>query len=97
MCCPDVAGPDAYHVDAGSEMALTHFRLTTQWTLAAPVAVWDALASPEAWPAWWRAFERVELIEPGHVDGVGAYRRMAWRTALMRAVERPTLIKVTKP
>jgi uncharacterized protein YndB with AHSA1/START domain len=64
-------------------MALTHFRLTTQWTLrAAPAAVWDALAAPETWPAWWRAVERVALIEPGDADGVGAYRRMTWRTAL---------------
>jgi len=48
------------------DMALTRFHLTTQWTLtAAPPAVWDALAHPEAWPSWWRAVERVELIEPG--------------------------------
>ena len=33
------------------DMALTHFHLTTQWTLAAaPMAVWDVLARPHAWP-----------------------------------------------
>jgi uncharacterized protein YndB with AHSA1/START domain len=85
------------------DMALTHFHLTTQWTLAAaPMAVWDALARPQAWPSWWRAVERVEVIEPGDPDGTGAYRRLTWRTALpyritfnMRTVrvEKPTLIE----
>jgi hypothetical protein len=42
-------------------------------------AVWDALAHPEAWPSWWRAVERVEVIEPGDPDGVGACRRLTWR------------------
>jgi len=84
-------------------MALTRFHLTTQWTLAAPpLPVWDALAQPEAWPSWWRAVERVEVIEPGGPDGVGAYRRFTWRTALpyrvtfnMRTlrVEKPALIE----
>jgi hypothetical protein len=84
-------------------MALTPFHLTTQWELAAaPVVVWDALAKPQDWPAWWRAVERVELIEPGDADGVGAYRRLTWRTALpyriafnMRTVrvEKPVLIE----
>jgi uncharacterized protein YndB with AHSA1/START domain len=57
-------------------MALTRFHLSTQWTLSAPpLAVWDTLAQPEDWPSWWRAVERVEVIEPGDPDGVGAYRR----------------------
>jgi hypothetical protein len=65
------------------DMALTHFHLSTQWSLAAaPAAVWDALARPETWPSWWRAVERVEVIEPGDPDGIGAYRRLTWRTAL---------------
>ena len=84
-------------------MALTHFHLTTHWTLKVPaLAVWEGLARPEAWPTWWRAVERVEVIEPGDADGVGAYRRLTWRTALpyrvafnMRTlrVEKPALIE----
>jgi hypothetical protein len=59
------------------------FHLVTDWTLAAPrAAVWNELAKPEDWPTWWRAVERVELLEPGDADGVGALRRMTWRTAL---------------
>ena len=64
-------------------MSATEFNLITNWTLAAPrEAVWRELTKPEDWPAWWRAVERVELLEAGDADGVGALRRMTWRTAL---------------
>lgn len=61
----------------------TCFKLVTDWKIPAPLpAVWDALAQPEQWPSWWPAVLAVELIEPGDAEGVGAYRRMTWRTAL---------------
>jgi hypothetical protein len=61
----------------------TDFHLITDWTLAAPCrAVWNELVKPEDWPSWWPAVERVDLLEPGDEDGVGALRRMTWRTAL---------------
>jgi uncharacterized protein YndB with AHSA1/START domain len=64
-------------------VAATDFHLITDWTFAAPRdAVWDELTTPERWPTWWRAVERVELLEKGDADGVGALRRMTWRTAL---------------
>jgi hypothetical protein len=64
-------------------VSATEFNLITNWTLAAPrEAVWRELTKPEDWPAWWRAVERVELLEAGDADGVGALRRMTWRTAL---------------
>ncbi len=64
-------------------MAATDFHLVTEWALTAPAAaVWEALTRPEEWPRWWRAIERVELIEPGDANGVGGYRRFTWRTAL---------------
>ena len=64
-------------------MSATEFNLITNWTLAAArEAVWRELTKPEDWPAWWRAVERVELLEAGDADGVGALRRMTWRTAL---------------
>jgi hypothetical protein len=59
------------------------FQLVTDWTLTAlRQAVWNELSKPEEWPSWWRAVSRVELIEPGDANGVGALRRMTWRTAL---------------
>jgi len=37
---------------------------------------------PERWPGWWQGVRAVELLESGDRDGVGAYRRMTWRSAL---------------
>jgi uncharacterized protein YndB with AHSA1/START domain len=64
-------------------MAATRFELVTQWTLAAPIAaVWQALSAPEQWPSWWRAVIEVETLRAGEATGVGALRRLTWRTAL---------------
>jgi uncharacterized protein YndB with AHSA1/START domain len=64
-------------------MAAADFHLVSEWRLAAPVArVWSAIAAPEEWPQWWRAVEQVETIEQGDARGVGALRRIIWRTAL---------------
>jgi uncharacterized protein YndB with AHSA1/START domain len=68
-------------------MPTTTFHLVTHWTLEAPpVAVWAALVQPEQWPAWWRAVEKVEVLNEGGVAGLGAYRRFTWRTALPYAI-----------
>ncbi|MGZ3298877.1 MAG: SRPBCC family protein, partial [Asticcacaulis sp.] len=40
------------------------------------------LTEVDAWPQWWPAVKRVELLEPGDAEGLGALRRMTWRTAL---------------
>lgn len=62
---------------------MTHFHLTTDWSLPASLdAVWRALIAPEDWPSWWRAVAKVECLADGDADGVGALRRMTWRTAL---------------
>lgn len=67
----------------GMPVTTQRFDLVTQWRLDAPIAaVWAALIAVEAWPDWWRAVRRVELIEPGDAGGLGAVRRMTWRTAL---------------
>ena len=64
-------------------MAATEFHLTTDWAFDAPLEpVWQALMAPEQWPAWWRAVEKVERLQAGDADGVGAVRRITWRTAL---------------
>jgi hypothetical protein len=64
-------------------MPATSFHLITDWSLAAPrEAVWRALIAPEEWPSWWRAVAAVERLAAGDADGVGAVRRMTWRTAL---------------
>ncbi len=61
----------------------TQYHLVTQWKLSAPVsAVWAELTHPESWPEWWKGVVAVDLLEPGDANGVGAYRRMTWRSAL---------------
>jgi len=64
-------------------MPSTRFHLVTEWQVEAPLdRVWALLVAPQDWPGWWRAVERVELVEPGDEDGIGALRRMTWKTAL---------------
>jgi uncharacterized protein YndB with AHSA1/START domain len=68
-------------------MPTTTFHLTTHWTLPAPpLAVFAALVQPEEWPSWWRAVEKVEMLDRGGADGIGAYSRFTWRTALPYAI-----------
>jgi hypothetical protein len=64
-------------------MPAASFHLITDWSFDAPrEAVWRALMAPEEWPSWWRAVAAVERLVEGDADGVGAVRRMTWRTAL---------------
>jgi uncharacterized protein YndB with AHSA1/START domain len=64
-------------------MGISHYELLTRWLLPAPLpAVWEELTHPERWPEWWRGVRRVQLLESGDADGVGACRRMTWRSAL---------------
>ncbi len=64
-------------------MPATSFELRTDWTFDAPTErVWLALIAPEEWPSWWRAVAKVERISDGDANGIGALRRMTWRTAL---------------
>lgn len=64
-------------------MSARDFHLVTEWRLAASVeTVWREIAAPEEWPDWWRAVRKVETLEPGDARGVGAVRRISWRTAL---------------
>ena len=64
-------------------MAATDFHLVTHWSIAAPrEKVWRVLMTPEDWPSWWRAVAKVERLADGDANGVGAVRRMTWRTAL---------------
>jgi hypothetical protein len=62
---------------------MTPYRFLTVWRLRAPLqAVYDHLAAPSEWPAWWRGVERVELLEEGDAEGRGSLRRFTWKSAL---------------
>ena len=64
-------------------MAATNFHLVSHWSIAAPrEKVWRVLTKTEQWPSWWRAVAKVERLADGDASGVGAVRRMTWRSAL---------------
>ncbi len=44
--------------------------------------MWQALIAPEEWPSWWPAVVRVERLQDGDANVIGAIGRMTWRTAL---------------
>jgi uncharacterized protein YndB with AHSA1/START domain len=55
----------------------------TTWRVAAPVEqVWEILRRPEDWPSWWYGLERVDVVQAGDEDGVGAVRRFVFRGRL---------------
>lgn len=82
---------------------MKQFSLITYWHLEAPIErVWDALATPEEWPRWWRYVLAVVKLEPGDAQGLGSLRRYTWSSKLpyrlsfeMRttALERPTFME----
>jgi uncharacterized protein YndB with AHSA1/START domain len=61
----------------------SHYHFETTWAINAPIAaVWAELNRPDAWPSWWHGVIAVEVLEPGDRAGLGAYRRMTWRSLL---------------
>ena len=75
------------------------------WKLAAPIQrVWDAIASPRHYPAWFRYVTAAETVHPGDAAGLGAVTRTRWTTALpygfvfdarTTRAERPYLLEQT--
>jgi hypothetical protein len=76
----DACLPETEHCIAVTSQ---QFNLVTQWRVKSPLKpVWDEIVRPDDWPQWWRAIKRVEMLREGDADGVGAERRLTWRTAL---------------
>jgi hypothetical protein len=62
---------------------MADYSFVTLWRFRSPLApVWELIYNSEDWPAWWRGVERVERLEPGDADGVGALRRYTWKSKL---------------
>jgi Polyketide cyclase / dehydrase and lipid transport len=62
---------------------MADFSLTTVWALEAPrERIWDAIYRAQDWPRWWPFVERVVKLDDGDENGVGALRRLTWRTRL---------------
>ena len=82
---------------------MASYSFLTTWILDAPREdVWDAIYEIEQWPAWWRGVRRVDKLEHGNGDGVGALYRHEWRSVVpypvrfetrITSIERPFLIE----
>jgi hypothetical protein len=64
-------------------MAATQFSLTTHWAFDAPLErVWALIERTQDWPDWWPAVRSVTALSEGDARGIGAVRRLVWKTAL---------------
>ena len=62
-------------------MARYHF--VTEFEVGADRdTVWEALNDPTKWPSWWRWLKRVDLLEEGGAERLGARYHYAFGTAL---------------
>jgi len=77
---------------------MTDFSLVTVWELAAPLQrVWQAIHDVDQWPLWWPYVERVTTLEAGDAGGVGAVRRLRWRTRLPYTITFDTRATLVEP
>jgi len=69
------------------------YSFLTTWVLDAPrEAVWEAIYEAERWPKWWPGVRRVEQLEPGDVEGIGALYDQEWRSVIPYPVRFETRI-----
>lgn len=62
---------------------MKEYSFVTNWRFEAPIeAVWDVIYRVEDWSEWWKYVKRVEEIQAGDANGVGAIRRQTWTTRL---------------
>jgi uncharacterized membrane protein len=55
----------------------------TEWQVDAPVdRVWDTLLLVRGWPAWWKGFRSVDVLDAGQASGAGMKIRQRWRSLL---------------
>jgi len=78
-------------------MARYHF--VTEFEVSADRdTVWEALSDPSDWPSWWRWLKRVDVLDEGGQDRLGARHRYAFGTALPYTISFETVVtKVQRP
>ena len=82
---------------------MASYSFVTTWILDAPREdIWQAIYAIERWPEWWRGVRRVEKLEQGDAEGVGALYNHEWRSVIpypvrfetrITRIERPHLIE----
>src|SRR4030095_15720870 len=66
----------------GTHRPMASYTFVDDWHFDAPLdIVWNEIADPLDWPAWWTSMERVDAIDPGHAQGIGRLRRCAVKGA----------------
>ena len=71
-------------------MARYHF--VTEFGVSADrETVWSTVQDPTGWPVWWRWLKRVDLLEEGGADNLGARYRYSFGTALPYTLSFETL------
>jgi hypothetical protein len=72
--------------------------LVSTWRFDAPRrTVWNAIHDVEYWPRWWRFVQRVEELERGDADGVGALRRYTWTSRLPYSLSFDMRVSAVRP
>ena len=72
---------------------MASYSFLTTWIVDAPrESVWDAIYAVESWPAWLRGVKRVDKLEHGNGDGIGALYRHEWRSVIPYPVRFQTRI-----
>jgi uncharacterized protein YndB with AHSA1/START domain len=62
---------------------MANYEFITIWHVPAPLAeVWDLIYHSEQWPEWWRGVEKVEKLEDGNANHIGAVHRYTWKSKL---------------
>lgn len=62
-------------------MARYHFT-TTMGVTASRDRVWEVISEPVAYAGFWKRLERVDVLDDGGPDGIGARHRLTFGTAL---------------
>lgn len=62
---------------------MAYYEFFTNWQFKAPQErVWSLIFEPESWPGWWRGVEKVEKLQDGDANHVGAIHRYTWKSKL---------------
>jgi len=62
---------------------MADYEFVTSWHFNAPQEqVWDLIFHSENWPQWWPGVEKVEKLQDGDSNHVGAVHRYTWKSKL---------------
>jgi carbon monoxide dehydrogenase subunit G len=78
---------------------VAHYSFLTTWIVEAPRdEVWEAIHALERWPEWWPGVRRVEKLEPGNGEGIGALYAHEWRSVIPYPVRfRTRITRIERP